>query len=314
MKYIDAQTVGAHLATAPLLNALEQMFTEGCTVPVRHAHSIPVPHGPDGSLLLMPAWRTGRYLGTKLVSVFPGNSQQGLAAVSAVYILFDAQTGIPLVMMDGDELTGRRTAATSALAARYLARPDARHLLIVGSGRIARELAITHVAARPTLTRISVWSRSTERAAALSDQLRALGLPAQSVTDLASAAGQADLISTATLSTQPLLQKAWIRPGTHLDLVGAFRPGMREADDALVAASRVVCDTRAGVLAEADDVRVPLARGWLEADRVHELAALCRGDAPGRERDDEITLFKSVGAALEDLAAATVVYEAERLL
>ena len=309
MKYIDATTVGTHLATAPLLRALERMFAEGCKAPVRHAHTIPVPNAPDGSLLLMPAWRSGRYLGTKLVSVFPGNSQHGLAAVSAVYILFDAQTGIPLVLMDGDELTGRRTAATSALAARYLARPNATHLLIIGSGRIARELAITHRDARPGLTRISVWSRSPERAVALADSLRAADLPADSVTDLALAASQADMISAATLSTEPLLQRAWIRPGTHLDLVGAFRPGMREADDSLVAASRVVCDTRAGVLAEADDVRVPIERGLLPVEQIYELAELCRGDAPGRQHADEITLFKSVGTALEDLAAAIVVYE-----
>jgi ornithine cyclodeaminase/alanine dehydrogenase-like protein (mu-crystallin family) len=312
MQYIDATTVRARLATEPLLEALERMFVEGCTVPVRHAHSIAVPDAPDGSLLLMPAWRSGHYLGTKLVSVYPGNSGRNLPAVAAIYILFDAQTGIPLSILDGDELTARRTAATSALAARYMARPHASHLLIVGSGRIARELAVTHRAARPGLERISIWSRSSERADALAHRLRAEGLPATPVTDLAAAAATADLISAATLSTEPLLQREWIRPGTHIDLVGAFRPGMREADDALVAASHVVCDTRAGVLAEADDVRVPLEKGLLSATQVHELAELCRGEVIGRAADADITLFKSVGAGLEDLAAATVVYGACR--
>ena len=140
-------------------------------------------------------------------------------------------------------------------------------------------------------------------------ELSARGLPAQHVADLRTGVATADLISTATLSTAPLLQREWIRPGTHLDLVGAFRPGMREADDALVAASRIVCDTREGVLAEADDIRIPLARGLVQRSDLQELSALCRGDTPGRRNAEEITLFKSVGAALEDLAAAILVYE-----
>jgi ornithine cyclodeaminase len=309
MNFIDAPTVAQRLATTPLLEALASMFARGCNTPVRHAHTLSVPGAADGSLLLMPAWQTGRYLGTKLVTVFPGNAARGLAAVSAKYILFDATTGTPLAMMDGDELTGRRTAATSALAARHLARTDATSLLVIGSGRIARELAITHWEARPALTRIAIWSRSTLRAQGLVAELSARGLPAQHVADLRTGVATADLISTATLSTAPLLQREWIRPGTHLDLVGAFRPGMREADDALVAASRIVCDTREGVLAEADDIRIPLARGLVQRSDLQELSALCRGDTPGRRNAEEITLFKSVGAALEDLAAAILVYE-----
>jgi ornithine cyclodeaminase len=309
MIQFDASAVSARLATGPLMDALQRLFAEGCTVPVRHAHTIPVPDSVAGSLLLMPAWQQGRYLGTKLVTVFPGNSARGQAAVSSIYILFDSQSGTPLALLDGDELTARRTAATSALAARYLARPDAEHLLIIGSGRIARELALTHTDARPGLQRVSVWSRSPERAAALVADLVACGRPAVVVTDLAAAAAEADLISTATLSTTPLLQAAWIRPGTHLDLVGAFRHGMREAEDALIARCRVVADTRAGVLTEADDVREPIKAGLMQESALGELAELCSGVHPGRQDDREITLFKSVGAAIEDLAAATLVFE-----
>lgn len=309
MIQLDARAVAERLPTAALVDALQRTFAEGCTAPVRHAHTVPVQGAPDGSLLLMPAWRCGGRLGTKLVTVFPGNATHGAPAVASIYILFDAVTGTPVALLDGDELTARRTAATSALAARYLARPDAEHLLIVGSGRIARELALAHTDAHAGLRRVSVWSRSPERAAALAADLVARGRSVTAVTDLAAAAGAADLISAATLSTSPLLAGDWIRPGTHVDLVGAFRPGMREADDALVARARVVADTRAGVLAEADDVREPLRRGLLADGSVSELAQLCRGERPGRQSASEITLFKSVGAALEDLAAATLVVE-----
>jgi ornithine cyclodeaminase len=308
MQHFDAAFIRARLSTEALLGALQSMFEHGCTAPVRHAHTLPVPGAADGSLLLMPAWQTGRYLGTKLVTVFPGNSARNLPAVASIYILFDAETGVPLALMDGDTITERRTAATSALAARYLAREDAQSLLVVGSGRIARELALTHWDARPSLQQLRIWSRSPERAQALVQELQSRGLPAVLAPNLAAAARTADIISVATLSTDPVLQHAWIQPGTHVDLVGAFRPGMREAEDALVGASRVVCDTRAGVLTEADDVRVPLAQGLIEDGAILELADLCRG-TPGRRDATEITLFKSVGAALEDLAAAILVYE-----
>ncbi len=308
MEFLDAPTVADRLATEPLMRALSVLFAEGCTTPVRHAHRIEVPGSADGTLLLMPSWRSGAYLGTKLVSVFPGNSALGLPAVASIYILMDARNGLPLAMMDGDTLTARRTAATSALAAQHLARKDTRHLLIVGSGRIARELALTHWQARPGLESIRIWSRSVNRAEALAHELCGLGLPASVAPELHSAAYAADLVSVATLSTEPLLKADWIRPGTHIDLVGAFRAGMREAEDALVARARVVCDTRAGVLTEADDVRIPLSLGLIKDGDVAELADLCRGTLEGRHDAEEITLFKSVGAALEDLAAAMTVY------
>jgi ornithine cyclodeaminase len=309
MQIIDAATVGARLAAEPLIAALERMFRDGCTAPVRHHHTVPVPGGPDAVLLLMPAWRAGAYLGIKLVNVFPGNSSRHLPAVSAAYVLMDGSTGEVRALIDGNELTARRTAATSALAARHLARPDARTLLVVGTGRIARELAVVHAAVRPNLERILVWGRTAEHAAALARGLEARGLPARAVAELAPAVAEADLISTATISTVPLIDGAWVRPGAHVDLVGGYTPAMREANDALMARARVFVDTRAGALSEAGDVTQPLANGTLAADSVGELAELCRGTRGGRRSDDEITVFKSVGAALEDLAAAILVYE-----
>jgi len=310
VQIIDAATVVTRLTPAALVSALERMFRDGCTAPLRHHHTVPVPGEPDGTLLLMPAWRAGAYIGIKLVTIFPGNSRRNLPAVSAAYVVANADTGAVQAMIDGGELTARRTAATSALAARYLARSDAQSLLIVGTGRIARQLAQFHVALRPGLKAVRVWGRSTAHAEGLAAELRSGGIEASVAASLPAAVAEADIISAATLAVEPLIHGGWVRPGTHVDLVGGYTPGMREADDALIAKARVFVDTRAGAMQEAGDIVAPLASGALRADAVFDLHDLCRCVQPGRRRDDEITVFKSVGAALEDLAAAILVLEA----
>jgi alanine dehydrogenase len=309
VQIIDAATVVKRLQPEALVAALERMFREGCTTPVRHHHTVPVPGDNDGTLLLMPAWRSGAYLGIKIVTVFPGNSRRQQPAVSALYVLADANTGTVRAMIDGGELTARRTAATSALAARHLARADAGTLLIVGTGRIARQLAQFHVALRPALKAVKIWGRTAAHAAALADELCGRGIDARVAASLPAAAAEADIISAATLAVDPLIHGAWIRPGTHIDLVGGYTPGMREADDALIAKARVFVDTRGGAMHEAGDIVSPIASGVLMNDAVYDLQHLCRGIQPGRRHKDEITVFKSVGAALEDLAAAIMVFE-----
>ncbi len=309
MQIIDAATVVTRLAPAPLVAALEQMFRDGCTTPLRHHHTVPVPGEPDATLLLMPAWRAGAYIGIKLVTIFPGNSRKSLPAVAAAYVLVNADSGAIQAMIDGGELTARRTAATSALAARFLARSDARSLLIVGTGRMARQLAQFHIALRPGLKIVRVWGRCAQHAAALAGELRAVGIEASAAANLQAAIAEADIISAATLASEPLIHGDWVRPGTHVDLVGGYTPAMREADDALMAKASVFVDTRAGAMREAGDVVAPIASGALAADAVHDLHDLCRGVHPGRRRGAEITVFKSVGAALEDLAAAILVLE-----
>ena len=309
MRIIDAPAVAASRAPARLLPALERLFRDGCTAPVRHHHQIAVPGAADATLLLMPAWRPGEYIGIKLVTVFPGNSERGLPAVSAGYLLMDGRTGAVLAMLDGGELTAKRTAATSALAARYLARHDARTLLVIGTGRIARELARCHAAARPALERVRVWGRAPARAADAVAELAAHGINAEVATELGAAITAADIVSSATLATEPLIHGDWVRPGTHVDLVGGYTPAMREADDALIRKASVFADTRGGALAEAGDLVLPVQHGVLAEDSVVDLHGLCRGEHPGRRDAAEITVFKSVGAALEDLAAAILVYE-----
>lgn len=256
-----------------------------------------------GTLLLMPAWQAGRFLGIKMVSIFLGNAVLGLPGLHSIYLLLDARTGVPLLQLDGNEITSRRTAAASALAAGYLAREDASRLLIVGAGRIARLLAQAYRAVRP-ITEVRVWNRRPESAARLVERLLSEGIEAQVAHDLEQSVRWADVVSCATLSTQPLVQGAWLRPGTHLDLIGAFMPAMRESDDACFQGTRVFVDTEEA-LAKAGDLLEPIKSGAFQAaDLQATLAQLCRGEKPGRLSGDERTVFKSVGNALEDLAAA----------
>lgn len=309
MHLIDAAATARMLAPLPLVDALQSMFRHGCTMPIRHHHTIPVPGEPDGTLLLMPAWSEGDYLGVKLANVFPGNSARSEPAVAALYVLMSARTGRPLALIDGGELTARRTAATSALAARFLARPDSRRLLMVGTGRLARHLVRFHRAVLPGLEHVALWGRHPERVEALMAELAADGIQCEFQPDLDGAAAAADVISCATLATAPLIRGAVLKAGTHVDLVGGFTPDMREADDEVIRRASVFVDTIAGATKEAGDIVAPLASGLLSPGRITDLFALCRDERPGRRSAQEITLFKSVGAALEDLAAAILVHD-----
>lgn len=300
---IDAATLRTALPWPALEEALARMFREGCTAPLRHRHALP----QDGTLLLMPAWNA-THGGVKIVHVLPGNAARGLPAVQASYLLSDAVTGQALAMLDGGELTDRRTAAASTLAGRYLARRDSRRLLVLGSGKVAAALAEAWCARFP-IAEVAIWSRNAANAGRLVARLAAHGLPAR-VAGSADPAGF-DIVSAATLSEVPLVLGAAVSPGTHVDLVGAFRPTMRESDAALLARATVVVDTRAGALAEAGDLVQAIAEGAItEAAVVADLAALCADAHPGRTRPDEITVFKSVGWAGEDLAAAVLAFNA----
>ena len=304
MRVVDAAATAAALPFASLVPALERMFAQGCTVPPRHVHQV-----GGFTSLVMPAWLEGRYYGVKTINIAPGNAARGLPGLHASYALYDGETGVPLAIIDGNELTARRTAAASALAAKWLARQDARHLLVVGAGRIARLLPEAYRAVC-TLERVSVWARDGAKAAALAADLRAAGLPAQAAPDLQAACGAADIVSCATLATAPVVQGAWLQAGSHLDLIGSFTPAMREADDACFAGAAIYVDTQEA-LQKSGELLGPLARGVFRAEDVRgTLESLARGTALGRTSPDTRTVFKSVGTALEDLAAAIAVHEA----
>lgn len=306
MKIFDREQTRQALDFERLIPALRQLFAMGCEVPARHVHTLPAAGGSSMTSLIMPAWLGGQAYGVKVINIAPGNAALGLPGLHASYLLHDGRTGVPLALIDGNELTARRTAATSALAASWLARDDARHLLVVGAGRIARMLPAAYRVVRP-IERVSVWARTRHAAEMLVQELSAQGFDAQAVPELAEAVARADIVSCATLATEPLVQGAWLRAGSHLDLIGSFTPAMREADDDCFRAARLYVDTEEA-LVKSGELLGPLSRGVISAGDVQgTLTALCRGQAPGRQRADERTMFKSVGTALEDLAAAMLV-------
>ncbi len=309
MQIVDSRQVAALLDYPSLTAALAAAFRSGCAMPLRHQHTIDVPGAPSATLLLMPAWREGEYLGVKIVNVFPGNAARGKSTVAANYILYDARDGRPLAVIDGVELTSRRTAAASVLAASYLAKGDASRLLIVGTGNIASYLARAYPTFFPSLDEISVWGRDEDKARTLASSLRSEGLPASPVSALADAVKGSDIISCATLTHDPLIMGEWLRPGQHVDLVGGFTPDMREADNAAIRRARVFVDTLEGALSEAGDIIQPMRDGVLDREAIVDLYALARGTSDGRTSDTDITIFKSVGAALEDLAAAILIHQ-----
>lgn len=308
MKIHDEAATRDALPFPALIAALERLFAEGCEVPPRQVHPIRNPDGRDGTLLIMPAWQSGRFIGIKTVAVYPANAAQGLPGLHASYLLLDAHTGVPLAMMDGNQITARRTVAASALAASRLARPDAKRLLVIGGGRVAALLPAAYRAVLP-IESVQVWTRQRAQAEALAATWRLDGLAAQPVHDLAAAAARADIVSCATMASAPIVQGAWLQPGSHLDLIGGFAPGMREADDACLVGAAIYVDTDEA-LKKSGDLLDPIAHGVISAADIHgDLAGLCRGTVSGRETLTQRTVFKSVGNALEDLAAAMLVHE-----
>lgn len=308
-KSVSAETVHRVLDYPSLIDRLDLAFTGDSVAPLRHHHDLPTADGTSATMLLKPVWRPGGPVAVKIVNVFAGNASRGLPAVLGSVLLFDGETGAPVAVIDGQSLTVRRTAAASALAARYLARRDAETLLVVGTGQLAPEMARAHIAVRP-IRSVAIWGRSPDKAERIAETLRREGVDARASAVLETAARAADVITCATMTTAPLIHGAWLKPGAHLDLVGGYTPDMREADDEAVRRARVFVDTREGTMAGAGDIIQPLRAGVLTEDGiVGDLADLCCGRVEGRRRDDEITLFKSVGTALEDLAAAELLVE-----
>ncbi|MES3000938.1 MAG: ornithine cyclodeaminase family protein [Pseudomonadota bacterium] len=306
MKIFDEAATREALAFDLLIERLRSMFKDGCNVPERHVHKVQT-QAASGTVLIMPAW-TDRYLGIKTVNIFPGNASRGLPGLFSAYTLFDSTTGEVLAQMDGNVITSRRTAAASALAASYLARKDARKLLVIGAGRVASLLPFAYREVMQ-LDSVEVWARSDASAEALAASLSTQGIRATAVRDVEAAAMRADVVSCATLATDPVLRGEWLRDGVHVDLIGSFTPQMREADDAVFAGASLFVDT-AEALKKSGELLGPMSRAVFSAsDVAGDLSQLCASQVVGRRHDDERTVFKSVGTALEDLAAAIAVFE-----
>ncbi len=303
MKILDLSATRDALPYKDLIDALEEGFRGDFDAPLRHHHYLKNEAAEDDVLLLMPAWRSEGYGGIKLVNVVPGNAKRGRAALSSSYVLFDRETGEHLLIADGGELTARRTAAASALAARRLARPDSATHLIVGAGRVGFNLALAYREVLP-ITRTLVFDINPDNAERMVASLAEEGIAAEVADSVQSTSAEADVISCATLARTPVLLGDWLRPGQHVDLIGSFTPEMREVDDTAVTRASVYVDTH-DALVESGDIKTPLETGILqETDILATLKGLCdSGDHP-RQSAEEITLFKGVGTAIEDLSAA----------
>jgi len=316
MRIIPASDIAEALNYPDLIEALRSAFRSGIIAPLRLHHDIALPDQPDAALRVTPAWsdfvRQGHsdrgYVGVKIACVFPGNADRDRTAVSGIYLLMSGRNGEPLAFIDGQALTAWRTAAASALASSYLSRPDASRLLMVGAGTLAPRLIEAHAAVRP-IREVLIWNRTPDRARRLAKNLSGHAFQASATEDLEGAARGADIISCATLATEPLISGAWLQNGVHLDLVGSFRPDMREADEEAVQRARLFVDDREAALNDAGDLAVPLKAGLIdESDIAADLAELSQGEKAGRRFHDQITLFKSAGTGLADFAAAAHVF------
>jgi ornithine cyclodeaminase len=305
MQILDAAAVAAATPYPALIDALAEAFAGRvpCTAPPRGHHAVARPGEADRTLLVMPSWGADGGVVVKLVNAVPGNLDRGLPSIMGQVLVSDPETGAWAALLDGAELTARRTAAASAQAARHLARADASTMAMLGTGRLSRALIEAMAAVRP-IRRVRIWGRTATHAETVAGWAREAGFDARAC-ERDEAVRGADIVSCATLSTDPLVAGAWLEPGMHLDLVGAFKPTMRESDGAAVARARVFVDTRPGALSEGGDLVQAAAEGaFAPGQEEADLAELCRGVHPGRRAEDEITLFKSVGASIEDYAAA----------
>jgi len=309
MEYVTNEEVAKILSYSKLIEALQKMFCSEYQMPLRHHHFYPAENEEENTLILMPSWNE-KYLGNKQIILAPGNAVKEIPTVSAMYTLFDVETGVPLCIMEAGELTARRTACKSALAARFLAPQSAKNLLILGGGRVAQHLIPAHCEVRD-YQNIEVWLRSPEKFEAFKIKLPPELQPKVNLaSDLKKAIQKADVISAATMTVDPIIKGEWLKDGCYLDLVGSYKPHMREADDKTIQRSQIFVDSREGALHETGEMAIPIKQGLFEESDVRaDLTELCRKQHPGRTSDNEIILFKSAGLAIEDLAGAIVVYE-----
>jgi ornithine cyclodeaminase len=312
MKILTSERISALARMAPLIEALREAFRAGTPPPPRQLLNVPGGAG-DRLMLSMPAFTSQGGGVVKLATVFPDNASRGVPSIHAVIVVF-SEEGIPIALLDGTLVTRLRTGAASALASQYLSRSDSEHLVIIGTGTLAPYMAWAHATVRP-IQRVTVCGRSSEHATRTVERIRALmereiDLVVSNSTERA--VGEGDIVCCCTNSANPVLAGRWLRPGTFIDLVGSFSPHRREADDEAVRRARIFVDTFEGALTEAGDLLDPLSRGILGRDRIEgELADLVRGTRGGRASPQEITLFKSVGTAIEDLAACSLLLQAE---
>ncbi|MFG6175989.1 ornithine cyclodeaminase family protein [Halomonas sp. THAF12] len=307
MRIYASEETREALPFSRLIPVLESMFKHGCTTPRRHIHDIGTPETPL-TTLIMPAWSDVGFMGIKTVNIAPNNASKSLPGLFSTYTLYNRDTGEPVAQVDGNEITSRRTAAASALAAKFLASPSSSRLTLLGAGRVGSLIPYAYREVLP-IEEVAVWDINPVASERLVMQLNQDGFKARAVEDLQMAVSWADAITCATLSTQPLVKGAWLSPGSHLDLIGSFTPSMREADTDAVVANALFIDTEEA-LEKSGDLTQPIHSGALSPDAViGTLEDLCLRRCPTRSSQQECTVFKAVGTALEDLAAAILVHQ-----
>ena len=306
MKYFDMKAIQTALPYPLLVEALAQGLQQFAQTPARSFFS---PNQDASCVMIMPAWRPHQMMGVKLVSVWPENNAKGESAVSAVYVVISCLDGRPLAVLDGTELTLRRTAA----AAKRLARENSETLAVLGTGSLSVPLVQAHTDTM-RLKNVLVWGRQFHKTQRVVKQLKELGIEVRAMGDLEETLALSDVVAVATTATEPFLKADWVKPGTHISLVGAFTPQMAEAEPVLMARSQLFADCRASVLEKGGEVFQAIKQGLvLDSDIIADLAELtAQSDRNWRHDGQAITVFKSVGFALLDLIAAEVVMKDSR--
>lgn len=312
MRIIEAADVHRVLEFPAIVDALRTAFGAPAGTPRRMVFRLDEGGETHDAFALLPAWND-EVIGVKAFTYLPGNAARGRAILHSKILLFDRETGAPQDLVDGTSVTYWRTAAVAALASDYLSRRDSARLLVCGTGKLAPYMILAHAAVRP-IQDVAIWGRSAERAARTGElvQSKRPDLACRVVEDLASAAGAADIISCATGAHDPIILGEWVRSGTHTDFFGNHERTGRECDTEMVVRAHVFVDSRANVLNEAGELLIPIEEGRIDERAIlGELSELCSGAVRGRGSDDEITLFKSVGTALSDLATARLVAQSQ---
>lgn len=307
---IDGDFMEQNTVFTELIQEIKQCFSDkNIMVPMRHHHDFPNPAvNKDATLLLMPAWNPDKNAGVKIVTVHPENGQFNLPAIQGIYIYLDAVKGNIKAILEAKSLTAKRTAAASALASVYLSKLNSSSMLMIGTGALSANLIQAHASVRPIKT-VYIWGRNYEKAKAIASSLKNENFTVQAIPTIEEKIADVDIVSCATLSKTPLILGAYLKKGQHIDLVGAYKVDMREADDDTIKKASVYVDTFQGGLKESGDIVIPLKNGSLkEEDIKGDLFSLTSNLTKGRQHDNEITVFKSVGHAIEDLAAANYYY------
>lgn len=307
---IDNNFIERNTNFVELINTLKEGFlSRNIIVPMRHHHDFPNPTvGSDSTLLLMPAWNPSKESGVKIVTVNPENGQFDLPSIQGTYIYLDAEKGTIKAILEAKNLTAKRTAAASALASSFLSRKDSSSLLMIGTGALSVNLIKAHASIRP-IKQVYVWGRNIEKAKTICNELKDENFQIEVVNNIEEKISEVDIVSCATLSKTPLVLGEFLKEGQHIDLVGAYKKDMREADNDAISMSSIYVDTMQGGLKESGDIVIPLQEGIITKNDIKaDLFELSSNEKQGRKSESEITIFKSVGHALEDLVAAKYYY------